>query len=413
MMGRAEGENPPVAESHVPVRVTLLVLSLAPTFLAVGFLQVVISAWLPSVGFTSIQVSILITVQGILAITTAIPAGIASDVYGRRLLLVSGAAVGTVGLLLFGLTSDFGALVLASALLGYAEGATVATWNALLADMTDGTNRNKVFSLSFVMITIASGVGLALPGAFPYLEGSLALDGYLLHRYSLLLLGGLSAFSPIMIATLLIRHEETHNPARKWAGLKNAATLAKLSFFGGTIGFGAGFIIPLIATWFLFKFGVGDSYSGPLLAISNVLIGLSAFASPRLAVRYGQYRAIMLTAGSSMVFMLAMPFMPNVWIAAACYVVRSALMNMCSPLIDSFSMTIFPSEQRGLVSGLTQITFRLPNSVSTVFGGYMLYQRMLELPFIIASSFYVVGLVGFFVFFVAKRGQPISTSIST
>ena len=45
-----------------------------------------------------------------------------------------------------------------------AEGASLTTWNALLADMTDTSNRNKVFSFSFVMLNVTNGVGLLLPG---------------------------------------------------------------------------------------------------------------------------------------------------------------------------------------------------------------------------------------------------------
>ena len=145
---------------------------------------------------------------------------------------------------------------------------------------------------------------------------------------------------------------------------------------------------------------MGDELSGPILALSNILIGFSAFASPRLASRFGQLRAIIITTGSSMLFMLSMAFIP-IFAAAALYVVRSALMNMAGPLIDSFSMSIFPPEQRGLASAVGTVAFRLPNSVSTVFGGLILGASLLELPFFIASALYIVGLSAFYLFFVA------------
>ncbi|HEV2225498.1 MAG TPA: MFS transporter, partial [Nitrososphaerales archaeon] len=151
----------------------------------------------------------------------------------------------------------------------------------------------------------------------------------------------------------------------------------------------------------------------------SILIGLAAFASPRLANMFGQLNAIMLTTGSSMIFMLSMAFIPDVNIAALFYIVRTGLMNMSGPLMDSFSMSIFPPEQRGLVSAVTNTTFRLPNSVSTLFGGLILGWGLLELPFIIASAFYILGLVAFFAFFVrsskyrnyAKQAQNPSPSL--
>ena len=122
-----------------------------------------------------------------------------------------------------------------------------------------------------------------------------------------------------------------------------------------------------------------------------------------MARKYGQLNAIMLTAASSKVFMLSMAFDPYLGLAAGLYVIRTGLMNMNGPLMDSFSMSIFPKEQRGLVSAATNTIFRLPNSVSTSFGGYLLGAGLLTYPFIIASALYAVGLVAFFAFFIASK----------
>ncbi|MDG6991586.1 MAG: MFS transporter, partial [Nitrososphaerota archaeon] len=128
----------PPSRTNDTRKALLLIVSLAPVFLAVGFLQVVISAWLPTVGFSPFQVGLLITAQGALAVVTSIPLGIVSDVYGRKAILVLATLAGSVGLMIYALTLDFAALIVASAVLGLAEGATVSVWNALLADLTDG-----------------------------------------------------------------------------------------------------------------------------------------------------------------------------------------------------------------------------------------------------------------------------------
>ena len=190
------------------------------------------------------------------------------------------------------------------------------------------------------------------------------------------------------------------NAAEKREGKK--WTLLKLGFTWINIGFGAGFIIPLVGAWFYYRFGVADNYSGPILAVSNILIGFSALAAPRLAERFGQLRAVLLVTGASTLFMLSMAFVPYFALAAGVYIVRSALMNMAGPLMDSFSMSIFPPEQRGLVSALSNIMFRLPNSFGTYFGGFILGMGFLQLPFYIATLLYSVGLTGFYFFF-ARR----------
>lgn len=389
----------------VPSKVSLLILSLAPLFLAVGFIQIVVGAWLVTVGFTAVQAGALISTQGVATILAAIPLGIVSDVYGRRYLLIVGSLAGAMGLLGFSLTTNFEYLLGISVVLGVTEGATITTWNALLADMTDSSNRNRVFSLSFVMTNVTTGVGLLLPGIFPVLQSIVRVSNFEMHRETLTLLGGLSFITPVMLFLLLRGLHETSQAGRKWGGLKNKTTLLKLGFAWIAIGFGAGFIIPMVGTWFYYRFNVADNFSGPILAVSNILIGFSALAGPRLALRFGQLRAILLATSSSMLFMLSMAFVPTFALAAVVYVVRSALMNMSGPLMDSFSMSIFPPEQRGLVSALSNVMFRLPNSFGTYLGGFILGTGMLQLPFFIATALYTSGLSGFYLFFARRPEQ--------
>src|SRR6267143_3821966 len=208
----------------VPPTATMLILSFVPVFLGLGFLQIVLGAWLVTVGFTAVQAGLLISAQGLAVVLTSIPLGIISDIYGRKQLLILGNLAGAAALLVFALTTNFSYLISASVVLGFAEGAAVTTWNALLADLTDNSNRNRVFSLSFIMINVTTGIGLVLPGAFPALQSLTGLTNYTLHRETLLILGVASFLSPLMFYVLLRNHRETHNPERRWSGLTNKAT---------------------------------------------------------------------------------------------------------------------------------------------------------------------------------------------
>src|SRR5207249_12171251 len=147
----------------------MLILSFVPVFLGLGFLYIVLGAWIVTVGFTAEQAGLLIAAQGIAVVLTSIPLGIVSDVYGRKRLLILGNLAGAAALLVFAITTDFLYLISASVVLGFAEGASVTNRNALLADLTDNSNRNRVFSLSFVMITVIAGMGRVVPRGVPVL----------------------------------------------------------------------------------------------------------------------------------------------------------------------------------------------------------------------------------------------------
>src|SRR5207237_3667751 len=140
---------------------------------------------------------------------------IITDIDGRKKLLVLGNLAGAAALLVFAVTTSFLYLISASVALGFAEGASVTTWNALLADLTDNSNRNRVFSLSFIMINVTTGIGLVLPGAFPALQSLTGLTNYALHRATLLILGLAGFISPLMLYVLLRNHLQTHNRERR------------------------------------------------------------------------------------------------------------------------------------------------------------------------------------------------------
>src|SRR2546427_5759308 len=195
-----------------------------------------------------------------------------------------------------------------------------------------------VLSLSFVVSTVFTGLSSAVPFSFPFLERSLHLDSITVHQDFMVVFSFLSLATPVLLWSLLRGYREVISPRSVEKGSqqkKSLRVLLKFSGINGLIGLGAGFIIPLIPTWFFLRFGTTDAYSGPLLAVSNITIGLSATGSSRLARIYGQVQSIVMTTGLSTVFMLSLAFVPNAPLAASPYIVRAALMNMASPFIDS------------------------------------------------------------------------------
>jgi predicted MFS family arabinose efflux permease len=123
---------------------------------------------------------------------------------------------------------------------------------------------------------------------------------------------------------------------------------------------------------------------------------MGAAFSPRLAFRIGAVRAVVLTQGLSLAFMLVLAFVGDFQTAAIFYVVRTGLMNMASPLLDAYLMGIVPPDQRGFASAVNSVVWRIPNSVTTIAGGVILAAGYFELPFLLAGSFYIVSIVLFY-----------------
>ncbi len=381
----------------LPRSVLLMIAILAVNSFTFSYLSIYIAAYLPEAGVSATTIGILLGVEGLAMAIMAIPFGILSDRKGRKRLLVIGSVAPAPVFFVFALSTDPAAMVSAVALGGVFEGIYLATVNALIADQTTLENRNVAFTLSFILGGAGYALGTALPFFIPDLVALLGVEKAAIHQALLYLFGFVNLAIPASLYAILRGVKETVRSGA--ASLGGLGILLKFSGINSIIGLGAGFIIPLIPTWLFLKFGVPDSYSGPILAISSATIGFGAAFSPRLASRIGTVRAVAATQGLSLAFMVALAFTGDFATAAVVYIIRTGLMNMATPLLDAYLMGIVKPEQRGFASSLNSVIWRIPNSVTTILGGAMLASGNYELPFLIAGAFYVAGISLFYMVF--------------
>ena len=378
----------------MPKNTGRIVLAASPLAVGLGFFSVAIPVFLPLEGMSVTDLGALLTTFGLVTVIFSIPFAILSDRYGRKLLMAVGSLISVVVIVVPGLTSNFLLLESSAVLGGVGEAMYLSTWNAYLADTTSPETRTATFSLSFVTFTIASGIGSFLPGLFPLFPIKL-LEA---HRVMFVLLGILGVGTPLSVVKLATdikpKTSREHILPRKSLGI-----ITKFSAANLMIGLGAGLIIPLIPTWFYLRFNETDVFSGPLIAISNIAMGLAAVASPRIAGRIGLVRGIAVTQILSTLFLFAMPFTFNSAVAAPLYVIRAMLMNMSSPLSDTFLMNMIAEDERATASSFNVVIWRLPNSASTVIGGLMLNGGDLSLPFYLCTALYVSSIALFYSLF--------------
>lgn len=383
----------------VPPRVRWLILLMSFSSLATGYFWVATSAYLPQIGVSSGSVGLLLSLNGIVFILSAVPLGMLADRIGRKRILLIGVMGMPPALLIYAFTSDLALLMLASIIAGAAEGAFLTTWNALIADMASGEGRREAFTLSFIVMAVTGGLGYALPYVFPTIAALSGWTIFQVHELFFILLALIALITPLSLARLLRDYQETPRAKVSLKKGRNLGPMLRFSALNSLIGLGAGFIIPLIPLWLLNRFDIADTYSGPLLAVASLTMGFASIASTGLARRFGTVRAIVLCQGSSTAFMLALAFAPDPVTAGGLYVVRSMLMNMSSPLSDAFLMGIVTKEERGLASAINSIVWRLPHSVTTVIGGVLLGMGLYSEPFYLAALFYAISITLFYLLF--------------
>jgi MFS family permease len=380
----------------VPPKVKWLIYLSSFVSIGYGYLLVAIAAYLPEIGLSSGDVGLILGSNGIAFAVSAIPIGLLSDRRGRKWVLILGLMALPPSLLVYAFTTDVGTLIVAAVTAGIAEGAFLTSWNALIADMTTLGNRVAAFSFSFIIGGISMSLGFALPFVFPFISNVTGLGSYTIHTGAFAVLAVIACISPISLWILLRDHKETRRSYGGKMSKESMTPLLKFSALNSLIGLGAGFIIPLIPTWLFLKFRIPDTYSGPLLALSLITVSFAAIASAPLAHRYGSVGAIVLTEGLSTIFMFALAFVGEPILACMLYLIRSSLMNMASPLADSFLMGIVPKEGRGLASAINSLVWRLPNSATTIVGGMILAAGIYDVPFFLATAFYVTAIALFY-----------------
>ena len=144
--------------------------------------------------------------------------------------------------------------------------------------------------------------------------------------------------------------------------------------------------------WFSLKFFIDDAVSGPILGFSMLLTAISFLLSPKLASAFGHVKAIVMTQASSTFFLVLLPFSPTYLLAGALYSVRTLLMNVSNPLATSLIMSLVDERERGLASGISSAFWRLPNSLSSYFGAYIMGAGMVDAPFFICTVLYIISI---------------------
>ena len=250
-----------------------------------SYLLIFVAAYLPELGISGQTIGLILGAEGLSMGVFAIPFGILSDRKGRKRILVLGSLGAAPMFFVFGLTTNALVLVAAGALGGLFEGTYLATVNAIIADQTTPGNRDSAFTLSFIIGGAGYSLGTALPFFVPGLSRYLGIGSLTIHTDLLILFGCFSLLTPVELYVILRKVPEVVRPGGSlWKG-KSTKLMLKFSGINSLIGLGAGFIIPLIPLWLWLKFAVPDVYSGPLLAIANVTIGMGAVFSPRLATK--------------------------------------------------------------------------------------------------------------------------------
>ena len=382
-----------------------LIASLILPSVAFGMFFTDISYFLTVVqGLSSEFMGVIITTMGVSAFAGSIPLGIAADKFGKRKILIIGNILSSLTIAVIALSINPLILIIAAFLEGISEAAVLASTSSLLAEKCNSVQRNAAFALYGFTQSLAFGIGSFTLLAVAFFE-RLGFNNQNSHIILYVLLAILSLLSTLIMFKIkesqILKKSKTK--LRDLLPAKSKSILYKYVLTSAIIAFGAGLVIPLMTYWLKLKYGVPDSISGPILGVSSLIIALSILPVPYLAKKMGTIKSIVVTQSISIVFLLATPLSTNYIIASSIYTIRAFLMNMATPLTQSMIMGLVKEDERGVASGITAASWRLPNAISTTIGASLMGAGFLSEPFVISAIFYSLSIILFWIFFKSTK----------
>jgi MFS family permease len=259
---------------------------------------------------------------------------------------------------------------------------------AQLARMASDRDRTRLFARYSFMGSIMAAVG-ALGAALP--EAAAELFGFGLRpalQAAFLVyaaLGGLALLLYRRLPRDLPSAEPDAAPAKPLGRSRRIVlTLAALfsldAFAGGLV------VQSLLALWLFERFGLSLAAAGAIFFWAGVLSALSYFAAAWIAERIGLINTMVFTHLPSNLCLALVPFSPNLWLAIALLLMRSALSQMDVPTRTSYVMAVVAPEERAAAASVTAVPRSLAAAASPVLAGALLATSGFGWPLVLAGG---------------------------
>jgi MFS family permease len=169
---------------------------------------------------------------------------------------------------------------------------------------------------------------------------------------------------------------------------------------------GAGLIMPFMNVFFRQVHNQPDPVIGSLFAWGSLAMGVGLMIAPPLAERMGKIELVVTTQGLSIPFLVILGFSPWFWMSAAAYYVRLSLMNMSTPIYNTFVMEQVEPSARAMVASLTSMSWNFGWALSPAVSGWLQVNFGFAPAFIGTIILYSISVSLYWAFFLKDKKQP-------
>jgi MFS family permease len=354
-----------------------------------GFVALLVPIYLLELGFSALEIGAIVTSTLIGTALVTLWAGMVANRYSvRRLLLAAALLMAATGAA-FAVTTAFWPLLLI---------AFVGTMNptsgdasiflpleqAALAQTAEPRRRTAVFARYSVIGSLAGAVGVLAASAPDFAAdwhiGRLGVMQLMFVFYAALGVVALLLYRPLSPAI-----ETATASSHKPLGQSKRLVYGLAALFGMD-SFGTGFLVQsLLALWLYQRFQISVTAAATILFWSGICSAISYLIAVPIAARIGLINTMVFTHLPSNILLALVPFAPDLTIAIALLLARSALSQMDVPTRTSYVMAVVAPEERPAAASVTAVPKTFAWAAGSLISGYLLTLSSFGWPLLIGG----------------------------
>ena len=354
-----------------------------------GFVALLVPIYLLELGFSALAIGAIVTSTLIGTALLTLWAGMVANRYSvRRLLLAASLLMAATGAA-FAVTTAFWPLLLI---------AFVGTMNptsgdasiflpleqAALAQTAEPRRRTAVFARYSVIGSLAGALGTLAAAAPDWaVDWGISRIGAMQAMFA--------AYAGLGLVTLVLYRPltpaiETRQATRTKPLQQSKRLVYGLAALFGMDSFGTGFLVQsLLALWLYQRFQISVTTAAAILFWSGICSAVSYLAAVPIAERIGLINTMVFTHLPSNILLALVPFAPDLPIAIALLLARSALSQMDVPTRSSYVMAVVAPEERPAAASVTAVPKTFAWAAGSLISGYLLTLSSFGWPLLIGG----------------------------
>lgn len=378
-----------------------------------GVHRILFNFFLRSLNFDETFMGLLSTISSMTTLLSALPMGYLADHFGRKFSLVLSGIVTGISILLMALFPTTSVLIATNILMGVGSSLSGVVSGPFLMENSGEEERTYLFSMSSGLRMAAFSIGDWIGGYMPTWFGDLLNISPISETAYAWAIGmsGLMVIIAVIPNLMLHRNKLEHENRATFAPIafarRNPGILNKLLLPMLVTSIGAGLIMPFMNIFFSNVHNQPDQVIGVMFAWGSLAMGIGLILAPVFADRYGKIRVVVFTQSLSIPFLALLGFSPLFSLSAVAYFVRLTLMNMSSPVYDTFVMEQVEPDSRAMVASLSSMVNSFGRAFSPVASGWMQVNYGFGPPFIGTITLYLISIGLYYLFFLRGHKQVV------